>query len=81
MSPVDSSEDEGEDVEMTEEDKKFIEDRDDSQGEVDGEDEEEEIRHKKRKRRAIVVEDEDGDLDDEDMDLLNENLGLKKETR
>jgi hypothetical protein len=45
---------------MTEEDKTLIEDRDDSQGEVDGEEEEEEIRHKKRKRSPIVVEDEDG---------------------
>jgi adenylate cyclase class IV len=32
----------------------------------------------KRKRSEIR---KDGDLDDEDMDLLNENLGLKKETR
>lgn len=70
-SPIDSSDDEGDDILPTEADMKFIADASES---------EEEIGHKKRrKRKRQVVQEED--LDDEDLELLNENYGIKKETR
>ena len=62
------SEDESEgEMEITEEDRKFIAD-DDSEDEL--------VRRKKKKRKMSEAEE---DLDDDDIDLIVDNLGLRKE--
>lgn len=60
---IDSSDDDGEEIQVTQEDLKFIAD--------DDEEEEQEIVSRKRKKKQIV-----DDLDDEDLELLNENYGV-----